>query len=516
MTETHRMTRTHRMTGTHRMTETQKKLAGLAGLLTIILAILDQYIVTSAAVPIVRDLDPRNGVAALPWLITGYGLAATAALPLYGKLCDVYGVRRVFLFAVTVFLVGSVLCGAAQNMPELIGFRALQGIGGGGLMSVTLIMLAQLSTAEERASKGGVGGIVAGLALVAGPLIGGLFVDHLSWRWIFYVNLPLGVLVLVVAALVLHLPAQHERRSIDYPGAALAAGFAVTLSLLLEWGGQRYPWASPACLGLAVTALALLAAFLWREATAAEPILPLRLFANREIALALPAQGLVAVAMTGAIVYVMTYLQAARGVPASHAGLYLIPMAIGMTGAGTVAGKLIARGASIVTFMITGTALGALALALLGLLRTDSGTPLLATALFVYGLGLGQVIGVLVMVVQNAAPAHQLGVATTALRLFQTLGGALGAAVFGAVLSHAFASRYPAAGHAGVAALSRVPAADQARALAAFVHSLDVVFLCAGATMALATVLAALLRTRRVATPPLGADPGGELAAVPG
>jgi EmrB/QacA subfamily drug resistance transporter len=473
------------------MTDSQRKVAGLAMLVTIILAILDSNIVTSAAVPIVRSLDPAHGVARLPWLITAYGLGATAALPLYGKLCDVYGAKLIFLGAVATFLAGSALCGLAGDMIELILFRALQGVGGGGLMSVTMVVMAQLAPPEERARKGGIGGIVAGLGLVVGPLVGGLLTDHLGWRWIFFVNLPLGLAVLVVAATVLHLPRHHERRRIDYPGAMLAAGFAVTLSLLLEWGGDRYAWTSATIVGLGVLALLLLAGFLAREATAAEPVLPLRLFANPAIRLALPLQGLIGIAMTGAIVYVMIYLQVVRGVSAEHAGYYLIPMAVGLTAAGMVVGRLVSRGAATTTFMITGTGLGALALGLLGLLRVHSGTGLLATALLVYGLGLGQVIGLLVMVVQNAAPPHQLGVATTALRLFQTLGGALGAAVFGAVFG---AGRAPG----GAAALASLPAGERAAALAGVVHALDIVFLSAGSVMALAMVLAVVLRARRV------------------
>jgi EmrB/QacA subfamily drug resistance transporter len=491
------------------MTEMQRRLAGLACLATIILAILDANIVTAAAVPIVRDLDPGHGVARLPWLITAYGLAATAALPLYGKLCDTVGPKPVFLAAVATFLAGSALCGAARTMTELIVFRGLQGLGGGGLMAVTMVVLAHLAPPEQRARKGGIGGVVAGVALVAGPIIGGLLADHLGWRWIFFVNLPLGIAVLAVSATALRLPPRHRRGRIDVPGVLLAGACAVTLCLLLEWGGDRYAWTSRPCTVLAALTVALLAAFLVREATAAEPVLPLRLFSTPVLRVALPLQLFIAVAMTGAIVYVMVYLQVARGVAADRAGLWMIPLAVGMTVAGTLVGRLVGRGIRLDTFMISGTGLGALALALLGLLRAGSPPALPATALLAYGLGLGQVLGVLVMLVQNAAPAHQLGVATTALRLFQSLGGALGAAVFGAVLTHAFAARYPGAGRSGLAS---VPPADQARALDAFTGSLDVVFLSAAGVMALATVLAVLLRsgTGLARTRPTTVDPHAE------
>ncbi len=369
-------------------------------------------------------------------------------------------------------------------------------------MGVTMVVIAQLSPPEQRARRGGIGGLVAGFGLVVGPLVGGALAEHLSWRWIFYVNLPLGVLILATGAAVLRLPAPHRRHRLDYPGAALAAAFAVTLSLLLEWGGQRYPWTAPTTLGLAGAAAGLLAGFVWREAVAVEPILPLRLFATRAVALALPLQGLLALGMTGAIVYVIVYLQVVRGIAADHAGLYLLPVAVGMTAAGTVVGRLVARGTPIRIFMISGTSAAVLALGLLTLLRADTALPWLAAVLVLYGVGLGQAIGVLVMVVQNAAPPHQLGVATTALRLFQALGGALGAAIFGSVLSHAFAARYPLPGHPGVAALAGVPAADRPRALAAFVGALDAVFAGAALVMAVALALAILLwRTRPAPVP---------------
>jgi EmrB/QacA subfamily drug resistance transporter len=471
------------------MTETRKKLALLSCLLTIILAILDQNIVSAAAVPIVRDLDPVHGLTRLPWLISAYALAATAALPLYGKLCDVYGARRVYLAALGTFLAGSALCGLAHDMGQLIAFRAVQGAGGGGLMSVTMVVIAQVAGPDRRGRGGGISGLVAGLAMVVGPLAGGLLVDHAGWRWIFYVNLPLGVLVLATAAVVLRLPVPGNRHRIDYPGAALAAAGAVVLLLITE----RYRDGAATVTWLGALAVLLIGLFVWRERTAAEPILPLSLFADPTVRVALPLQFITGAAMLGSIVYVMVYLQVARGVPATAAGLYLIPMAAGMSASGLLSGRLLDRGWSARTFLVGGTVCATAGIGLLGFLGTDTSRWMLGTDLFLLGAGLGQLLGLLIVVVQRAAPAGQLGVATTAVRFAQTLGSAFGAALFGMVLSRAFAAHAPAG---GVAALPSLPPEARRVALRAFVDAVDTVFLSAAGVMVVAVVLATLIRDR--------------------
>ncbi|OLB66393.1 MAG: hypothetical protein AUI10_02785 [Actinobacteria bacterium 13_2_20CM_2_72_6] len=294
------------------------------------------------------------------------------------------------------------------------------------------------------------------------------------------------MLVLAVAAAVLRLPVPGNRHRIDYPGAALAAAGAVVLLLIIDrYRGVGWFWALE---------VLLVGLFVWRQRTAAEPILPLSLFANRTVRVALPLQFLVAGAMLGSIVYVMVYLQVARSVPASHAGLYLIPMATGMSASGLLSGRLLDRGWPARTFLVGGTVCATVGLGPLGFLGTDTSRWLLGTDLFLLGTGLGQLLGLLIVVVQSAAPAGQLGVATTAVRFAQTLGGAFGAAVFGTILARAYAAHAPAAG--GVAALRTLPPSARHAALGAFVDAIDTVFLSAAAVMVVAVVLAAFVRGR--------------------
>ncbi|MFF4382951.1 MFS transporter [Kitasatospora sp. NPDC001547] len=480
------------------MTPAQRKVGMLLCLVTIVLAVLDMNIVSAATVPIVRELDPVHGVDRLPWLVSAFALAATALLPLYGKLCDVHGAKRVLLGAVGTFLLGSGLCGAAQSMDQLIAFRAVQGIGGGGLMSVTMVVIAQLKDPAERgAGKGGaVGGIVAGLGMAVGPLIGALLTDHLSWRWIFYVNLPLGLLVLVGVALVVKVPSVPGRRSLDFVGAALAAAFATGLLLVTEWGGKDYGWTSPVILGLAAATLAAFGLFLWRQATAAEPVLPLSLFRIRAVRLGFAVQGLVGMGMIGSIMYVMLYLQVARGVSPTAASLYLVPLAAGMTGAGILVDRLTGRGHPPRTSLAVGAGCAALALALLGLSGPDTGLWAVLAELALLGCGLGQLIGQLITVVQEAAPRHQLGVATTGIRFFQSLGSALGAALFGTVLARAFEAGEPGR---PLGAVRTLTGAAHEHAVRSFTDAVDVVFLSAGGVLVLALLCVLRLRTAQEA-----------------
>ncbi|WNM36219.1 MFS transporter [Streptomyces sp. Li-HN-5-11] len=486
------------------MTETQRKVGFVVCLVTIVLALLDLQIVSAATVPIVRDLDPGHGIAKIPWLISAYALASAAMLPLYGKLCDVLGPKRVFTGALATFLVGSALCGAAPSMGELIAARALQGLGGGGLMSVTMVVIAHLTEpGEEKARGGNTGGLVAGGAMAVGPWIGGLLADHANWRWIFYVNLPVGLAVLIAAALALKLPEDHVRRPIDYAGAALAAAFSSALLLVTDWGGKRYAWSSPEVCGLVLAAVVALALFLWRQLRAPEPVLPLSLFRIRELRLAFAVQAILGGAMMCAIYYVLIYLQVARGISSSSAGLYLVPLAAGLAATGLLTGPLTARGWSARTFTVSGTVTTALAFVLLAT-TTGPGTSLwlIRAELLLAGAGFGQLVGQLILLVQNAAPRHQLGVATTSVRFFQTLGNALGTAVFGTVLTRLYAAHGPGG---DVSALARLNGAARTDGMHAFVDATRTVFWGGAGLMAVAALLA--LRLPRAG--------GGEGTAVP-
>ncbi|MFI0258565.1 MFS transporter [Streptomyces sp. NPDC017056] len=475
------------------MTPARRKIGLAVCLTTVLLAVLDQNIVSAVTVPIARELDPLYGVDRIPWLISTFSLAATAALPLYGKLCDSLGAKKVFLGAVATFLLGSALCGAAQSMEQLIAFRALQGLGGGGLMSVTMVVIARLKEPGEKGAGrfSGIGGLVAGAGMALGPVAGGLLAEHADWRWIFYVNLPVGIAVLVASALVLKLPLHGERRRIDFLGAALAAAFSTALLLVTEWGGRDYGWGSPVILGLAAGAVALLGLFLWRQATAAEPLLPLSMFRNHTLRTGFAVQGLVGVALMGSMVYVIVYLQLARGIAPAAAGMFMIPTALGMACSGLLTARLGSRGWTERTFVISGTACAAVATVLLSTNGADTSLWAVRAELLLLGAGFGQTLGRLIVLVQQAAPHHQLGVATTGIRFFQTLGSSLGAALFGTVLARVYADRGPGG---STSAIPTLKGEAHTRAVDAFSSSTGVVFLCSAGVLALALLLSLRIR----------------------
>ncbi|MFJ3663594.1 MFS transporter [Streptomyces sp. NPDC090119] len=477
------------------MTATQRRLATLVCLVTIVLAVLDLQIVSAATVPIVRDLDPAHGIARIPWLVSAFSLASAAMLPLYGKLCDTLGAKPVFLGALGAFLTGSALCGAAPSLGWLIASRAVQGVGAGGLMSVTMVVIAQLREPGAERNKGaGTGGVVAGGGMAVGPWLGGFLAQHASWRWAFLINLPLGVAALVTAVIVLRLPRGTRSHAIDFPGAALAAGFATTLLLATEWGGKQYAWASPQIIGLVLGCVAALVLLLVRQARAAEPILPLPMFRVPELRLGFAIQGLIGLAMTGATYYVLIYLQLVRAVPSSAAGLFLVPMAVGIMTVGLLTGRLTARGWSERTFVISGATVTLAAFLLLADTGTTTSLWQVRGALLLLGAGFGQLLGQLIQLVQAAAPARQLGVATTAVRFFQTLGTALGAALFGSLISRLYD------GPGDVGSLAALRGTDRVRGMTAYVSATDTVFLC-GAGIMLVCLLLALRLPRRRAVP---------------
>ena len=481
---------------------------------TLLLALLDQNIVSAVSWTMVRDLDPINGVGHLPWLLTAYTLADCIVLPLYGKLCDVYGSKRIYLVSLGTFLVGSALCGIAQNMTELIAFRALQGVGGGGLMSVTMVVLGLLvrpstTVADEAASgegssKVGMGGIMVGLGIAVGPGIGGLVADHLNWRWVFYINMPLGIAAFVTSLALLRLPAITVKRRIDYAGAALIGAAASALLLISQWGGRSYAWTSPMILGVGGAGLILLAAFAWRQSTAAEPIISLALLRNPVFRTLAPLGFLAGIGLSGSVAYMAGYLQEARGLSPAAAGLWLLPMAVGMTLIGLLSGKAMAGLTGRHKYQLSaGYLLICVSMLIFSRLGTDTSFWLMGIGLFLLGLGLGLCLGIGLMIGQSAVDVADLGVATTSLRFAQQLGASAGLALFGTVLNRQLAMKLnssagaaDANGQLNTAALATLSPAQHASALNAIVSSTHTVFLIATCIMILPAVMSLFLKER--------------------
>ncbi|MCT2590217.1 MFS transporter [Streptomyces sp. N2-109] len=401
-------------------------------LLGMLLAALDQTIVATALPTIVSEL---GGLDHLSWVVTAYLLAATAATPLWGKLGDQYGRKRLFQAAIVLFLLGSALCGIAQDMAQLIGFRAIQGLGGGGLMTLSMAIVGDLVPPRERGRYQGLFGAVFGTTSVLGPLLGGFFTEHLDWRWVFYINLPLGAIALVVAATVLHLPARSSKHRIDYLGTLLVASVATCLVLIASLGGTSWPWISVQTAALAVLAVVLLTAFIRVERRAAEPVVPLELFRVRTFTLCAVIAFVVGFAMFGAMTYLPTFLQVVHGVTPTMSGVHMLPMVAGMLVTSTLSGQLVSRTGRWKIFPVLGTGVTALGLLLLHRMGPDSSTLAMSVYFTVFGLGLGLVIQVLVLAAQNSVDYRHLGVATSGASFFRSIGAAFGVAVFGTVFA---------------------------------------------------------------------------------
>lgn len=411
-------------------------------LLGMLLAALDQTIVSTALPTIVSEL---GGMDHLSWVVTAYLLASTAATPLWGKLGDQYGRKRLFQTAIVIFLIGSALCGMAQNMPQLIAFRALQGLGGGGLMVLSMAIVGDLVPPRDRGRYQGLFGAVFGATSVLGPLLGGVFTEHLSWRWVFYVNLPVGVVALAVIAAVLHIPRKTARHVIDYLGTFLIASVATCLVLVASLGGTTWSWGSPQIIGLLVLGVLLAVAFVAVERRAAEPVLPLKLFRIRTFTLSAVISLVVGFAMFGAMTYLPTFLQVVQGVSPTMSGVHMLPMVLGLLLASTVSGQIVSRTGRWKVFPIAGTGITTFGLLLLQELDENSSDAQISTFFFVFGLGLGLVMQVLVLIVQNAVSYEDLGVATSGATFFRSIGAAFGVAVFGTIFAGRLGDKLTAA-----------------------------------------------------------------------
>ncbi|MER6557552.1 MDR family MFS transporter [Streptomyces sp. NPDC001027] len=401
-------------------------------LLGMLLAALDQTIVSTALPTIVSDL---GGMEHLSWVVTAYLLASTAATPLWGKLGDQYGRKRLFEAAIVLFLIGSALCGMAQNMPQLIAFRALQGLGGGGLMVLSMAIVGDIVPPRDRGRYQGLFGAVFGATSVLGPLLGGLFTEHLSWRWVFYVNLPVGVVALAVIAAVLRIPRRSTEHVIDYLGTLLIASVATCLVLVASLGGTTWDWGSPQIVALALLGALLAVAFVAVERRAAEPVLPLKLFRVRTFTLSAVISFIIGFAMFGAMTYLPTFLQVVHGVSPTMSGVHMLPMVVGMLLSSTGSGQIVSRTGRWKVFPVAGTAVTSLGLLLLHRLDEHSSTFEMSVCFFVFGLGLGLVMQVLVLIVQNAVPYEDLGVATSGATFFRSIGASFGVAIFGTIFA---------------------------------------------------------------------------------
>ncbi|MFJ8040668.1 MDR family MFS transporter [Kitasatospora sp. NPDC096147] len=463
-----------------------------------LLAMLDNLIVGTAMPTIVGDL---GGAEHLSWVVTAYTLATAASTPIWGKLGDLYGRKGTFVISIAIFLLGSALSGLSQTMGQLIAFRAVQGLGAGGLMVGVMSIMGALVAPRDRGKYQGMFAAVMALATVGGPLIGGFITDHLSWHWTFYINLPLGVVALAFIVVTLKLPTVRSKAKIDYLGAGLLTIGITSLVLITTWGGQEYDWASKQILGLTALAIASLIAFVYTEQKAEEPMLPLDLFRNRNFTMVSLIGFIVGFAMFGAVTFLPLYQQHVQGASATSSGLQLMPMMFGMLVVSLVVGQAITKTGKYRIYPIIGTAVMAGGSLLLSTLSTDTDRFVSSCYMVVLGAGMGFLMQVTMLVAQNSVELKDMGVASSTATLFRTIGGSFGVALFGALFNDRVTSTMAEAGvqgggHGNIAqlgpeAVRALPAPVQETFHQAVANGIHTVFIW-GAVISLVAVAASV------------------------
>ena len=476
-------------------------------MLVVLLAALDQTIVATALPTIVGDL---GGLDRLAWVTSAFLLAQTAVTPIYGKLGDLYGRKRILQSAIVLFLIGSALCGQSDNMTELIAFRAVQGLGAGGLIVLAQAVIGDVVSPRERGRYQGLFGAVFGVASIAGPLLGGVIVTAVSWRWIFYINLPVGIAAFAVLGVALPAQGRRGRPSIDYLGAALLAAGLSAIVLVTSLGGTTWGWGSPQVVLVGALGVGLIAVFVFVERRVPEPILPPSLLRDRVFAVAGSLSLIVGFALFGAVVFLPLYFQTVDLASPTEAGLRLVPMIVGLLTTSILSGQLISRTGRYRVFPIIGTLLMSTGLLLLTRLDVGTSTAVAAVYLFVLGLGLGCTMQVLVLAVQNAVDYKLLGSATSGVTMLRGIGGSIGTAALGAVFTSRLTGELKSTLHGPLAAqvskgarltgaqVARLPAGPRSIYQHAYVHSLRPAFLVAAAAAVLGFVLSLFLQERKL------------------